>query len=56
MLLARWPIRNKLLLGVALLLVMVLTLSASTFYGRYAYRGLVKSLGRLDELRYAYLP
>jgi two-component system NtrC family sensor kinase len=49
--LARWPIRNKLFLGAALLLVLVLTLSASTFYGRYAYRGLVKSLGRLNELR-----
>ncbi len=39
-----WPIRNKLWLGLALLLVMVLTLFASASYGLYAYRGLVKGL------------
>ena len=49
--LTRWPIRNKLLVGITLLLVMVVTLSASGFRGVYAYRGLVKSLrGRADEL------
>lgn len=42
--LSRWPIRYKLFLGIALLLVIVGTLSASAFYGVYAYRGLVKSL------------
>jgi signal transduction histidine kinase len=49
--LARWPIRNKLLLGVTLLLVIVGTLSLSGFLSVYAYRGLVKSLrSRADEL------
>jgi signal transduction histidine kinase len=49
--LTRWPIRNKLLLGIALLLVIVVSLSASGFRGVYAYRGLVKSLrARADEL------
>ncbi len=49
--LTRWPIRNKLFVGITLLLVMVVTLSASGFRGVYAYRGLVKSLrGRADEL------
>jgi signal transduction histidine kinase len=49
--LTRWPIRNKLLVGITLLLVMVVTLSASGFRGVYAYRGLVKSLrARADEL------
>jgi two-component system, NtrC family, sensor kinase len=49
--LARWPIRNKLLLGVTLLLVIVGTLSLSGFLSMYAYRGLVKSLrSRADEL------
>jgi signal transduction histidine kinase len=50
-LLSKWPIRNKLLLGFGLLLLMVATLSASGFYGLYAYRALVKSLsGRSTEL------
>ena len=49
--LSRWPIRNKLLVGIALLLVIVVTLSVSGFRGVYAYRGLVKSLrARADEL------
>jgi signal transduction histidine kinase len=52
-LLSKWPIRNKLLTGIALLLVIVLTLSWSAFYGLYAYRGLVKSLERVEELRVA---
>lgn len=45
------PIRKKLLLGITLLLVIVVTLAASGFRGVYAYRGLVKSLrARADEL------
>jgi signal transduction histidine kinase len=52
-LLSKWPIRNKLVTGIGLLLVMVLTLSWSAFYGLYAYRGLVKSLERVEELRLA---
>jgi signal transduction histidine kinase len=49
--LARWPIRNKLLLGITLLLVIVVALSVSGLGGVYAYRGLVKSLrARADEL------
>jgi signal transduction histidine kinase len=49
--LSRWPIRNKLLVGITLLLVIVVTLSASGFRGVYAYRGLLKSLrARADEL------
>lgn len=49
--LSRWPIRNKLLLGLALLLVIVATLSWSGIHGLYAYRGLVKSLTqRMSEL------
>jgi signal transduction histidine kinase len=48
---ARWPIRNKLLFGVTLLLALVGLLSGSTLYGCYAYRGLVKSLSQLNELR-----
>ena len=38
--LSRWPIRNKLLVGIALLLVIELTLSVSGFQGTYAYREL----------------
>ena len=49
--LAKWPIRNKLLVGLALLLVLVATLSYSGFHGLYAYRGLVKALNeRVGEL------
>ncbi|MDZ4817865.1 MAG: HAMP domain-containing sensor histidine kinase [Planctomycetota bacterium] len=49
--LARWPIRNKLLIGIGLLLIMVSILSISGFCGAYAYRGLVKSLrGRAEGL------
>ena len=44
--LSRWPIRNKLLLGIALLLVILGTLSFSGFRGVYAYRELVKSISR----------
>src|SRR3990172_7153901 len=42
--LSRWPIRNKLQLGLGLLAVSVLTLFGSAYYGLYAYRGLVKSV------------
>ena len=50
-LLAKWPIRNKLFVGVGLLAVIVATLSISGFLGVYAYRGLVRDLrGRADEL------
>lgn len=53
-LLSKWPIRNKLLIGLALLLVIVTTLSASGFIGLYAYRHTVKSLGwRVNELPHA---
>jgi two-component system NtrC family sensor kinase len=46
-----WPIRNKLLLGVGLLLMLIGILTASACYGLYAYRGLVRSLrDRSDEL------
>ncbi|MBX7168340.1 MAG: HAMP domain-containing protein [Pirellulales bacterium] len=49
--LSRWPIRNKLLLGLALLLVIVSVLSGSSFIGIYAYRDLVKTINhRVSEL------
>ena len=49
--LSKWPIRNKLLIGIGLLLVIVATLSWSGFHGVYAYRSLVRSLsGRATEL------
>ncbi|MBI1904595.1 MAG: HAMP domain-containing histidine kinase [Planctomycetia bacterium] len=51
--LAKWPIRNKLLLGVLILFLMLGALSWSSFYGLYEYRGLVKSLDRVAELRHA---
>ncbi len=41
---SHWPIRTKLKLGLGLLLVTVLALFGSAYYGLYAYRGLVKSL------------
>ncbi len=41
---SHWPIRTKLKLGLGLLLVTVLSLFGSAYYGLYAYRGLVKSL------------
>jgi two-component system, NtrC family, sensor kinase len=50
-LLSKWPIRNKLLCGIGLLLVIVATLSWSGFHSVYAYRSAVRSLrGRADEL------
>ncbi len=49
--LAKWPIRNKLLIGIGLLVAMVATLAASGFVGVYAYRTLVRNLrNRADEL------
>jgi two-component system NtrC family sensor kinase len=39
-----WPIRTKLKLGLSLLLVTVLALFGSAYYGLYAYRALVRSL------------
>lgn len=43
--LSHWPLRTKLKLGLGLLLITVLSLFGSAYYGLYAYRGLVKSLG-----------
>lgn len=42
--LSHWPIRTKLKLGLGLMMVAVLALFISAYYGLYAYRGLVKSL------------
>jgi two-component system, NtrC family, sensor kinase len=48
-LLSKWPIRNKLLVGLALLLVIVGTLSWGGLQGLYAYRALVRNLhGRVE--------
>ena len=48
---AKWPIRYKLLLGLALLLVIVAALSTGGIVGLYSYRSLVKSLSwRATEL------
>jgi signal transduction histidine kinase len=50
-LLSKWPIRNKLLIGLALLLVIVVVLSWGGIEGLYAYRSLVRSLShRVPEL------
>lgn len=49
--LARWPIQNKLLFGVALLLAIVAGLSFSGFRGVYAYRELARGVShRANEL------
>ncbi len=48
--LSSWPIRNKLLLGLVLLLAIVGTLCWSGFHGLYEYRSLLKSLFRVTEL------
>ncbi|HKD37144.1 MAG TPA: hypothetical protein VKB78_10095, partial [Pirellulales bacterium] len=49
--LAKWPIRDKLLIGIGLLAAIVITLSVSSFISVYAYRTLVRSLShRADEL------
>jgi len=42
--LSHWPIRTKLKLGLGLLLVTVLALFGSAYYGLYNYRSLVKGL------------
>lgn len=44
--LSKWPIRKKLLAGLVLLLVIVALLSWGGIHGLYAYRSLVRSLGR----------
>jgi len=50
-LLSKWPIRVKLLIGFALLLLLVMILTSSGLYATYAYRGLAKSLSsRVIEL------
>ena len=41
--LSKWPIRNKLLTGIGLLIVIVATLSWSGFHGVYAYRYAARS-------------
>ena len=50
--LSKWPIRNKLLVGIALLVVIVSVLSVAGGVGVYRYRDLVRSL----ELRATELP
>jgi signal transduction histidine kinase len=48
---SRWPIRDKLRVGLGLLAISVLTLFGSAYYGLYNYRGLVKSVSaRATEL------
>jgi signal transduction histidine kinase len=48
---SQWPIRNKVLVGSGLLLVIVATLSWSGFHGVYAYRSTVRGFrGRAEEL------
>ena len=48
-LLSKWPIRDKLLVGLSLLLVIVGTLSWGGLQGLYAYRALVRNLhGRVE--------
>lgn len=51
----RWTIRNKLLLGVAMLFLIVALLAFSSFQGVYAYRHLARSISyrRATELRLA---
>ncbi len=49
--LARWPIRNKFLVGLILLVVIVMALAMSGFVGLYSYRALVRSISwRVSEL------
>ena len=48
--LSKWPIRDKLLVGLSLLLVIVGTLSWGSLQGLYAYRALVRDLhGRVEN-------
>jgi hypothetical protein len=51
--LAKWPIRNKLLMMILLLAGILILLTRSSLYGLYAYRDLVNSLSRFSELRLA---
>ena len=53
--LSRWPIRNKLLVGIALLVVILLTMSTSSFQGTYAYRELVQQHQR-DATNWSWRP
>ena len=48
---ARWPIRRKLIVAIALLLCSVAVLAFSGFNGVYAYRGLARNLSRRAEER-----
>ncbi len=48
--LSRWPIRNKLIIGLALLLAIILALAWGGIQGLNSYRGLVRSLRRVYEL------
>ena len=49
--LSNWPIRYKLMAGLALLVVILATLTGSGGYGLYSYRSLVKGLkGRSGEI------
>jgi two-component system NtrC family sensor kinase len=49
--LSKWPIRNKLLTGIGLLIVIVAALSWSGLHGVYAYRHAARSFrGRADEM------
>ena len=41
---SHWPIRTKLKLGLGLLLITVLSLFGSAYYGLYSYRGLLRGL------------
>lgn len=41
---SRWPIRNKLRLGIALLMCTVAAMSVTSFIGVYAFRGLAESI------------
>lgn len=46
-----WPIRTKLLLGLALLVVIVTTLAGSGLFGFYTFRGIVRTMSsRANEL------
>ena len=49
--LSKWPIRRKLLLGLALLVLVVAILSSTGLVATYAYRNLVNGLSwRVSEL------
>ncbi|MDA7978619.1 MAG: HAMP domain-containing histidine kinase [Pirellulales bacterium] len=50
---SRWPIRDKTLVGMALLIAMIGTLCFSGLYGLYAYGDFVDSLRYVEEFRLA---